>query len=40
MRKFKMAYIKKINQKKGDFHYLNKSLGNFNSEVNNIKDYY
>ena len=41
MRKDKMAYIKKNpSKKKEKFHHLNKSLGNFSSEINNINDYY
>ena len=41
MRKDKIAYIKKNpSKKKEKFHHMNKSLGNLNSEINNINDYY
>ena len=41
MRKDKIAYLKNNPSKKEEkFHQMNKSLGNLNSEINNINDYY
>lgn len=41
MRNEKVTYIKKNpSKKKEKFHHLNKSLGNLNSEINNINEFY